>query len=227
MKSIVATALCSVLMVAILPYGVLQAEPETPSLEALETLVERASGGDADAQYQIAMVLTYKAAALGPDVLTEGIRWFTSAAAQGHADAQYQLGIAYAQGRAGGEPNHERSAEWYRLAAAQGHVDAQSSLGFCYAQGRGVDQDFAAALGLYKMAAERGNYQAQHYLGFMYADGKGTPRNLTLSYMWFRIASAQRATSDRYRDEIGKLLSPEQISNAEVRAREWMARNDD
>lgn len=90
--------------------------------------------------------------------------------------------------------------------------------------------DFETALRLYRPLAEQGNTDAQFLLGEMYAKGQGVPKDYALAYMWYNLAAAQSPTNAAWadrsnpsinRDELEKLMPPDQIAEAQRLAREW------
>jgi len=115
--------------------------------------------------------------------------------------------------------------------AEQGAADAQYSLGNMYRWGKGMPQNNAEALKWHRKAAEQGNNRAQSCLGFMYRDGRGVPKNYIEAYAWFSVAAAQQSEEDvaqdgvqdlaEARDEVAKVLTPEQIARGQALASEY------
>jgi TPR repeat protein len=101
--------------------------------------------------------------------------------------------------------------------AEQGDAAAQSKLGEIYAKGNDVPQDHKKAAYWYKKAAEQGYADAQHSLGFIYAEGQGVPQDLKLAYVWSSLAAAQGKGINN-RDVIAKMLTPQQLSEAQDQA---------
>jgi hypothetical protein len=144
-------------------------------------------------------------------------------AEQGDAYAQYYLGTKYGSGQ-GVPPDYGEAAKWYRLAANQGYADAQIMLGDIYKGGRGLPQDFSEATKWYRLAADQGNAYAQYLLGFMYKDGYGVPQNYVQAYHWVSLADASGYTAaEGLRDVLLKLMTPDQIAEAQRLAQEWTA----
>src|SRR5262249_21305890 len=100
---------------------------------------------------------------------------YRTLAEQGDPKAQDALGIAYRDGRAGG--NASDAVAWFRKAAEQGFAPAQFNLGKMYALGSGVARDDAMAVRWYRSGAEQGNASAQTNLGFMYSYGRGVAKD--------------------------------------------------
>ncbi|MEX1298015.1 MAG: tetratricopeptide repeat protein [Desulfotignum sp.] len=103
--------------------------------------------------------------------------------------------------------------------AEQGDAAAQYKLGEIYAKGYedDVPQDHKKAAYWYKKAAEQGYADAQHNLGYMYAEGQGVPQDLKLAYVWSSLAAAQGKGINN-RDVIAKMLTPQQLSEAQDQA---------
>ena len=112
----------------------------------------RAEGGDADAQYQLAMQLL--TGIDGPRDDTEAAAWALRAAEQDHVDAQFFLGILYRAGTGVPQDDYEAVA-WFRIAAEAGHPDAQFLLGHSYSMGHGVIRDGVLACMWHNLAASR------------------------------------------------------------------------
>ena len=91
----------------------------------IEELKQRATSGDAEAQFELG-----KAYECGRDVvvnLWESVKWYRLAAEHGVVDAQYNLGLCYVYGD-GVEHNYDEAVKWLRLAAKQGNSDAKRLL---------------------------------------------------------------------------------------------------
>lgn len=182
-----------------------------------------AEAGDADAQFSLA--LRYAAGLGVPQDAARAAEWCRRAAEQGHVDSQFNLGQAYARGD--GVPHDAaRGAAWLRKAADQGHADAQTTLGVMYSRGHGVSKDFGQAAALHREAAEQGNCRGQLNLGLAYNKGEGVPQDYIKAHSWISLAAA-RSPADgqekcaRVRDEIGAKLTPQQVAEAQMLAREW------
>jgi uncharacterized protein len=146
----------------------------------------------------------------------------------GDRRAQSTLGLMYFRGR--GVPQSDAEAlRWFRLAADHGDALAEFNLGLMYAEGEGVPQDHAEAAKWYRRAADQGNPQAQFNLGLWYARGDGGPPDNVRAHMWFNLAAANfpdsnirdRNAASSSRDAVAKLMTNEQIAEAQKQAREW------
>jgi len=152
-------------------------------------------------------------------------------AVDGDARAQWILGLLYYGGR-GLSQDYNEALMWFRHAAEQDVADAQFHLGVMFYEGRGVPQDNAEAAKWFHRAADLGDAQSQYNLGLLYAKGEaGEPDNVS-AHMWFNLAAARfppsdtgdRSASVNYRDLVAKKMTPDQIAEAQKRAREWKPR---
>ena len=123
--------------------------------------------------------------------------------------------------------------------AEQGDALAQVRLGVMYREGRhvlrdpatdpslpvdpGVPQDPVEAMKWFQRSAERGNAPAQLFVGMAYEYGSdGLPEDVVLAYMWLSVAAAPGyQDAAQMRDLFAPGMKPEQIAEAERRAREW------
>jgi len=112
------------------------------------------------------------------------------------------------------------------LAAAQGLSNAQNNLGSMYANGQGIAQDYAEAARWYKLAAAQGSVGAQVNLGLSYANGQGILQDNIRAHMWFNLAAVNGdENAIKYRKIIVEEMTPQQIAQAQILARECQARN--
>ena len=145
---------------------------------------------------------------------------------QGDAEAQSTLGVMYRNGESVPQ-DYAEAVRWYRLAADQGYADAQHNAGLMYANGQGVRQDDAEAVRWYRLAADQGHVSAQFDLGTRYSSGgRGVSQDDVEAHMWFNLAAAQSSGEDldifaRLREAVAERMTPEQLAEAQRRAREW------
>ena len=106
--------------------------------------------------------------------------------------------------------------------AEQGYANAQYNLGQRYEQGNGVVQHYKEAVKWYRKAAEQGDTIAQESLAAMYSSGNGIPKDSIEALKWLSLA-ATNGDSDaaEKRDFLVMKMSPEEIAEAQKRAREW------
>ena len=90
-------------------------------------------------------------------------------------------------------------------------------------------QDYTEAAKWYRLAAEQGDPQAQYNLGLAYAKGEGLTEDNVSAHMWLNLAAARFPASDTVnrgvavasREAVAGRMSPEEIADAQKRAREW------
>jgi TPR repeat protein len=190
--------------------------------EAARWIRKAAEQGIAAAQVNLAALYDRQSPYQGvPKDDAEAARWFRKAAEQGLAVAQYRLGVMYLNGE--GVPKDDAQAlRWLRKAAEQGYDVAQDTLGDVYFRGRDVRKDYAEAAAWYRKAAEQGETAAQVKLGGMYGLGQGVPKDYVQAYIWLNLAAAGGAPSSaQARDSLERLMTSEQIVEAQKRAAEW------
>ncbi len=153
---------------------------ETQGDARFNQLLGAAEGGDAEAQYDLAVVYLE-----GRGDVEQSLRWLNRAASQGHAGAMAELGMFYMG------TDDIQALRWLRPAAEQGNGEAQTNLGHMYAEGQGVPQDYAEAARWSRLAAEQGIAQAQYNLGLMYGRGRGVPEDMAEAARWLRLAADQ------------------------------------
>lgn len=70
--------------------------------------------------------------------------------------------------------------------------------------------------------AGQGDAKAQGDLGAAYVKGEGVPQDYVLAHMWFNLAAAQGNEDARQnRDSLAKVMTPDQIAEAQRLARQW------
>lgn len=172
------------------------------SQQELDSLIQMAESGDAEAQYQLGrkyydgtdLTLNYQEAA----------NWFALAADQGHASAQNSLGYCHYNGY-GVEQDSVAAKIWFQKAAEQGNEIAQFNLAQCYQSGVGVTRDLEQAVKWYQKSSDRDYPDAQYELARCYQNGEGVIRDLTLASEYFAkaadqgFAEAQASLGDMYR----------------------------
>jgi TPR repeat protein len=120
--------------------------------------------------------------------------------------------------------DYARALREWRPLAEQGDMKAQFNLGRMYHAGNGVPQDYITTVAWYLKAAEQGDAQAQLWVGVMYAFGMGVPQDYETAHMWYNLASRNGdADGSRYRDGLAAKMTPENISEAQRRARVCLA----
>ena len=146
---------------------------------AFEEWLPYAEQGDADAQYNLALVYDF-----GYKDYDQAFKWYRRSALQGNEDAQYNLALMYENGK-GVLKDYKEAVKWYRKAANQGYAKAQVNLGLMYSKGYGVEVNKYEAVKWYKKSAEQGNFTAQNNLAVMYEYGTGVLKNYKQSINWY------------------------------------------
>ena len=113
-----------------------------------------------------------------------------------------------------------------RPQAIKGEAWAQTRLADAYFKGQAVLSDYAEAVRWYKLAAAQGYANAQIKLGTMYGKGQGVLEDYARAHMWFNLAAvAGNLNAVEGRDIIVRLMTPQQVAEAQKLARECQARN--
>ena len=156
-----------------------------------------------------------------PATFAQAMGWYREQAESGHAQAQFLYGYMHEIGQ--GVPQDDRTARnWYAKAAEQGEARAQYHLAGLYNQGRGGDRDPARAARWYRAAANLDHRDAQSMLGYLHAMGHGVPRDDVQAYFWFTLAAtAGDVQAAVNRDQLIKLLTPEQIAAGDALVAAW------
>jgi uncharacterized protein len=90
-----------------------------------------------------------------------------------------------------------------------------------------VPQDFVQAARWYRQAADQGLALAALALGKMYGSGRGVPQDFMQAHVWLNLAAAglppgkDQAMAVKLRDGLAKLMTPEQLAEAQRQASEW------
>jgi len=164
----------------------------------------------------------------GLDALDRGdygvaLKEFRTLADGGDAPAQYRLGTMFAMGL-GVPRSYTEAAYWLKKAAMQGNARAQNDLGVLYELGRGVAADPKDASRWFRKAAEQGVGAAQLSLASLYREGRGVPLDRFEAFAWANAATQfGESQAQQLLDSIAKEMSPEQISEAQQRAKEYVA----
>jgi TPR repeat protein len=150
-------------------------------------------------------------------------RLLTPLADAGNATAQYWLADLYQYGLGVGR-DPQKAIELLTKSAGQGFVPAEERLGEFYLNGSLVLQDLTLAREWLGKAAAAGNDIAQYDLSQIFDQGLGVPADPVQAYAWAAVAAAHgNALAQRERDRILASLSPEQVTEAEARARQVSA----
>lgn len=137
------------------------AEPtvlDTVKSDDILQIMERASRGDAGAQYELAQM--YDDGFDLPQNRLEALKWYKKSAVQGNVNAQYRLGGIYYWGQ-GVETDYQEAHKWFKKAAEQGDAYAQFNLGVMCRKGRGTATNYVEAYKWFSLAANHNDEDAQ------------------------------------------------------------------
>ncbi|MBI1774068.1 MAG: sel1 repeat family protein [Proteobacteria bacterium] len=163
------------------------------------------------------------------ETLTTAIDTAAPKVERGLGTIEALIGDAYYYGH-GVSRDYGEAVRMYRKAAAKSNATAQSTLGDIYFYGRGAPQDFVEAVKWWTLAAEANIATAQLNLSVMLANGDGTPQDYVSAHMYANLAASQlppgedRDTAIKNRDIVAKLMSREQLAEAQRLALEWRAK---
>jgi len=161
---------------------------------------------------------------------TRGLELFAEAAEQGSSGALWNLVKWYSTART--VDGQKKAFEYASAAADLGYHWGEAALGTCYAVGRGVPKNEKLASEWFLKAANQGNSNGQGAMSRRYAEGIGILRDLVQAYMWndLRCASVEsedhRVMAVRFRNQLAREMSPNQIAQAEALARDWTPNSD-
>jgi uncharacterized protein len=131
----------------------------------------------------------------------------------------FEDGVKFAESK-----DYARAISSFRKAAARGDAKAQNNLGFMYSEGQGVARDYKQAMSWYRKAAAQGDAGAQNNLGLIYYKGEGVAQDYYVeAYKWWTLAGENGyADARKSRETVEKLMTREQIAEAQRRASEWV-----
>ena len=150
-------------------------------------LLERATQGDASAQYSLG--LKYATGTGVPEDHKDAAKWYRLAAEQGEADSQFNLGLMYDYGEGVPKDDKEASEVVPTGSLSKEVLSARVLLGLKYDFGKGVPKDDKEAVKWYRLGADQGNASAQSNLGRKYATGTGVPEDHKKAVKWYRLAA--------------------------------------
>jgi TPR repeat protein len=119
-----------------------------------------------------------------------------------------------------------QAAAWYRKSAEQGDPRAQFNLGLMYRYGPGYSPSLDRWVETFEPAPGYARPTAQSNPAAKYNSGSGIPKDYIEAHKWMSLAAA-RATGDNQRrfadarDSLAKVMTPDQIAEAQKRASEW------
>lgn len=115
----------------------------------------------------------------------------------------------------------QEARRWLTPAADRGHHHAEFLLAQLLETGEGGPVDAASVAKYYELAANYGIAEAQYRLGLLLASDRNSPTNLTSAYKWLVLAQDKVKESAASEQELRKLLTPSQITDAEHEIDDW------
>ena len=167
----------------------LQDRAKALKVEELQSLEDKASAGDPEAQTTLAIALHVASLLRRDDA--EALRLLHKAADQEFMAAQESLGIFSEVGIGMQQPAPTEALAWYKKAAEQGSLDAATNIALMYDDGIGIPKDPAQAMIWFRQAAEGGDATAQYNLALKYRSGKDVPQDYKESLRWLTAAADQ------------------------------------
>ena len=184
-----------------------------------EVLLALASGGNAQAQYEVAdRYGNGRGLKKSPAISVE---WFEKSAQAGYAPAMYRLATMYERGK-GVAKNYNRAMELYKSAAEKGNVKAMHNLAVLYMGGNLGRGDYINAIKWYKKAAAYGVKDSQFNLAIIFHNGLGSKLDLVKAYKWYKLAAQAGDEEARdIADDLRNELSDAQKKRADLILRKW------
>ena len=154
----------------------------------------------------------------------KGAQYVCRAAEDGIVEAQFTCGSLYMQGK-GVPKDLSQAMQWFKRASDKDHIASTNFLALGYMNGQGVSVEPQTAQALFAKSAEKGNALGLHYSGLFAGAPDGPNPDLVLAHMYFNLAAARGyVEAVDLRAEVEGVLTPEQVAEAQTRAREWVAR---
>jgi TPR repeat protein len=150
-------------------------------------LIQRAKGGDPEAQYQVADSFVSDEKTYDQKL---AIEWFRKAAKQGHVKSQIRLVHLLSSGSLA-LTNYPEAFEWAKKAAESNDPDGTFWLAYCYGFGVSVNRDPKKALDLYRVAAEKGSAKNKYELARNLFFGEEVYQDRSEAMKWYKAAAEQ------------------------------------
>jgi len=189
------------------------------NVDAAIVWFRKAAGlGDATAQAELGDIFVDPK--FGHVDYSQAVIWYRKAADQGQREGEFGLGARYFLGQ--GVPQDMQEAQhWLTPAADRGHPYAEFLLAKLFERGEGGPVDAASARKYYEPAANFGIAEAQYRLGLLLASDRSNETGLISAYKWLVLAQDTVKESASSAQELRKLLTPQQVAQAEQGIDEW------
>ncbi len=192
---------------------------------SLGQLIAKAQAGEADAQYQLALLYERGSSETAKDS-AKAVQWFRVLADKGDRRGENALGIAYLHGYGVAEDD-TTGFEWFYKAAVKGYPAAQFNLAGTYYRGRGTPKNGKEAFNWFVEAARNGEPSAQETLCVQYQSGLLVDADPTIAYAWCLIAQTGQQKHpevlNTYLNKATAKLSSPQVQEARTLASSWIA----
>lgn len=202
--------------------GIRAAYPRGGSSPNVEIAIGRFKRGAelGDAVCQAILGDLYSSGELVQPDYQQAANYYKLAADQGQRDGEFGLAVRYISGQ-GMEKDPAQALRWFKAAADQGHADAQYDLGTMYELGEGTETDLPLAVHYYQRAAQQGVVKAQYRLGVLLSKGEGIEKDRVAAYKWFLLSQDTIKSSATELNELRRLMSPAEITEAEHQVDTW------
>lgn len=164
--------------------------------QVFEKIYIEAESGDADSQFQLALLFSGKGGVIAPNPQKQA-EWYQRAAEQDHWPAMNNLACMYRDGNGVGE-SKEKAFELFFKAAQNELMLAQSNVARCFENGSGVAKNLDFAFDWYNAAGKQGDAISLFKCGCFYFDGIGRPKDKNLGFDFFKQAAEKGHTYSTY-----------------------------
>lgn len=182
MLSIIARALCVVVMALPVAAGAAEHADHSPYGQAMQWYFDAAAAGNPQAQFLLG--LKYETGTDVPQDYRTAADWYERAARQGYVEAEFKLATLLERGL-GRPADASAAAQWYERAARAGFAPAQYNLAVLILNNAKTDEDRVRGLVWLIRARDRGVKAAAEFLSRIEAHW---PENL--------IAAARRGAGE-------------------------------
>lgn len=191
--------------------------------ELFRQVSELAEKGDAQAQYNLGMMLNNGiGTAKNPSL---ALQWFEKSAQAGDPLAAYKAGCYYSgQFKDTVAVDSEKSLQYKLVAAEAGYSLAQHDVANVYAQ----RNQFSTAIKWWEAAAKQGYPLSLYNLSVTYKEGKFVPRDNVRAYAYFKLAKviSEEKISEKAQtslDEVKRSMTQTEFEQAETMVSTWKA----
>jgi TPR repeat protein len=191
--------------------------------ELFRQVSELAEKGDAQAQYNLGMMLNNGiGTAKNPSL---ALQWFEKSAQAGDPLAAYKAGCYYSgQFKDTVAVDSEKSLQYKLVAAEAGYSLAQHDVANVYAQ----RNQFSNAIKWWEAAAKQGYPLSLYNLSVTYKEGKFVPRDNVRAYAYFKLAKviSEEKISEKAQtslDEVKRSMTQTEFEQAEKMVSTWKA----